>query len=395
MKLMKNCTLVDKDTLKKLEVLISDEGYILKVDEKIENNSYEVIDCKNKYLMPALTDLHVHFRDPGYTYKEDLVSGSRAAISGGYTTVNMMANTNPIVDNKSIYDEILNRAKKITYLDMYQALSVTENFDDEKLSDFSIESCRIYSNDGVSIENDYTMYEAIKEAKKYNKYIFSHLGNVRLSKLDYRLAEDIMAIRDINLCENLAYGVHFSHISTKKTMENIIRAKDSNISISCGVTPHHISLYDNDYKVNPPIKRKEDVDYIIEAIKKDYVDIIETDHAPHSIEDKKNGAVGLINLETAFMVCYTSLVKNNGLDIRKLSKLMSYNPNKILGIEKKKGLIKKGYEADLILVDLDEKVVVDTKNMKSKSKNTPFENMSFYGKILFTMKKGEIVYDNR
>ncbi|QPK93704.1 dihydroorotase [Actinomyces sp. zg-332] len=387
--LIKNAVIVDKDTIAKSEILI-ENGLISKVADQIQTDSdTTIIDAKNKTVMPAFVDLHVHFRDPGFTYKEDLQTGSKSAVKGGYTTVNLMANTNPICDSEEKHKDIITRAEKIGLVDIYQAVAVTENFDATTVVDYSKLSTKLLSDDGKGVPSDVVMYHALKKAKENDKLIMVHAES-ELSKIDYRYAEDLITMRDLYLAEKLGAPIHFCHVSTIDAVKAIQKAKEKGVKVTCEIAPHHISLYDLNYRVNPPIRSKTDVQALIEAVKLGVVDTIGTDHAPHTEEDKENGAPGMVGLETAFCVSYTSLVKNNGVDIRKLSELLSYGGAKILGINK--GLIKQGYEADLVIVDTEKEITVDPSTFASKSKNTPFAGKKYYGQILATIKKGEIKY---
>ena len=381
-KIIKNAVLVDKDTNKSGEIKI-ENGKIIEIGENLSfDESFEVIDAKGKVVMPAFVDLHVHFRDPGFTYKEDLKTGSLSALRGGYTTVNTMANTKPICSDLETYNDIMKRAKELDLVDINQIVAVTQNFDGENLVDYSkFENAKFLSDDGKGVLSETTMYRAILEAKKFDKVIMIHAES-ELSKVDYRIAEDLMTLRDIYLAKRLDGRIHMCHVSTVDSLEAVRRGKKEGVRVTCEITPHHIALWDNSYRVNPPIREKADVDALIEGILDGTVDAIATDHAPHTMEDKANGSPGLVGLETAFAICNTKLVKERNIDMRVLSNLM--------GI--KKGLIKEGYDADLVIVDENKKIVVDSSKFASKSKNTPFDKMELYGEVLMTIKAGEIKY---
>lgn len=389
-KIIKNAYVVDKEKEGFFDILI-ENGKILEVSKNINvDKDVEIIDAFKKIVMPSFIDLHVHFRDPGFTYKEDLKTGSLAALRGGFTTVNTMANTNPICDSLEIYEDIMKRQKDLNLLDINQIVAVTKNFDGKNLTDFEkFKFAKFFSDDGKAILSEKTMYEALLKAKKYNKIIMLHEES-EISKIDYRFAEDLMTLRDIYLCEKLLAKAHFCHVSTKDSINAIRDAKKRGVKITCEVTPHHIALFNNSYKVHPPIREKLDVKALICAIKDGTVDAIATDHAPHSKEDKEKGSPGLVGLESAFCVSYTTLVKENNVDIKTLSRLLSYFPASFMGI--KKGLIKKGYIADLVIVDVDKKVKIESEKFLSKSKNTPFDKMEFFGEVLMTIKDGEIKY---
>lgn len=389
-KLIKNAIIVDKDSNFKGDILIED-GLIKEIAEKIENDkNYEVIDAKGKVVMPAFVDLHVHFRDPGFTHKEDLETGSKSALRGGYTTVNLMANTKPICDSEEKHNDIVTRGRDLDLIDIFQVVAVTENFDGQNLVDYSKLTTKFLSDDGKGVLSDLTMYNALLKAKENNKTIMVHAETETFSKIDYRISEDLMTIRDLYLAKYTKSPIHFCHVSTVDSINAIRRGKEDGVKVTCEVTPHHIYLHDLPYRVHPPIRKKSDKEALIEAIKDGTVDAIATDHAPHTAEDKEKGSPGLVGLETAFCVSYTSLVRENGVDIKLLSKLMSYGGAKLLEVNK--GLIKGGYDADLVFVDLDKKIKINPEEFASKSKNTPFEGMEFYGEILMTMKKGNVKY---
>ena len=390
--LIKNAQIVDKDRQIHGDILV-ENGIITKIGTNIplpENDeTTQTIDAENKTVMPAFVDLHAHFRDPGYTYKEDLETGSKAAAKGGYTTVNLMANTNPICDSEQKHQDIIERAKKIGIVDIFQTVSVTENFDSNIIVDYSKLSTKLISDDGKGIPSDLVMYNALVEAKKHGKLIMVHAESP-LSQINYRYAEDLITMRDIYLAEKTNTPIYFCHVSTEHAIKTISEAKKRGVKIMCEIAPHHISLHDLDYKVNPPIRTKQDIQALIEAVKNNTVDTIGTDHAPHTPEDKINGAPGMVGLETAFPICYTTFVKENNISLSKLSEIMSYNPSQILNINK--GLIKEGYEADLVIVDTEKEISIMSEKFVSKSKNTPFEGKKYYGQILATLKKGEYIY---
>lgn len=389
MLLLKNARVVDENTDEILDILIED-GKIQKVGKDIEADEAKVINLEKYTVMPAFVEMHAHFRDPGFTYKEDIYTGSLAALRGGYTTVNMMANTNPIVSTPEIYEDIMRRGRELNLIDLFQVVSVTENFDGQTLVDYSKFDSPTLSDDGKGITTSYVLYEALKKAKEHNKLILIHAEDANISKIDYRLGEDLETIRDIEIAKALNARLHFCHVSTVGSIEAIERAKKEGYEITCEVAPHHISLYDMDYKVHPPIRAKADVERLIKAIKDGVVDTIATDHAPHSPEDKAKGAPGMVGLESAFCISYTVLVRENGLDIKRLSSLMSRFGAKSLGVNK--GLIKEGYNADLVVLDLDKKVKIEAEKLFSKSKNTPFDQKEFYGEVIATFKDGIIKY---
>lgn len=364
--------------------------------EEFEIEGERIVDGENKVLMPSFVDLHVHFRYPGFTYKEDILTGSKAAVKGGYTICNTMANTKPVVDNIEVYNKIIEKNEEVGLIDLYQIMSVTKDMKGEELIDFSTipDRQKFLSDDGKGILSNDLMYKACVEAKKYNKGIMVHAEDPDVSPYDYRAAEDLITIRDIYLSKLTGARIHMCHVSTEDSIAAVRLGKKLGLNITCEVTPHHIALSDLDFKVNPPIRETKDIEAIIEGIKDKTVDAIATDHAPHSVTDKEKGAPGSIGLETSFAVCYTKLVKTGIITLEELSKIMSYNPAQILGHDH--GIIEIGKSADLVLVDLEAKSKIDDKYFESKSKNSVFKGMDFDSNIVMTLRKGELVYeDNR
>ena len=355
----------------------------------------KTIEADGLVLMPSFIDLHVHFREPGYTYKEDLDTGGLAALRGGYTLVNLMGNTNPICSSMEIVEYVLKRGKELDLVDIHQVVSITKDFDGYTLShlDDLDERVKFISDDGKGIKSNIVMYKAMIKALEKDLTLMIHAEDEDLTPIDYRISENIITIRDIYLSKETGARLHLCHVSTKEAIEEVRRGKAQGVNLTCEVTPHHIALWDNDYKVNPPIRTKEDVDALIEGIIDGTVDAIATDHAPHTGEDKLKGAPGLSGIETAFPVSYTSLVKNGKIDLKKLSKLMSGNPGKIMGV--RKGKIEKAYDGDVVLIDLDKEILIDSQKFLSKGKNTPFNGMKLYGQVMMTIKGGEIKYSNK
>lgn len=392
--LIKGARIVDesKDFIGDLYIknkLIQDFG------ESLDYNC-PTINGKNLVLMPAFIDLHAHFRDPGYTHKEDLLTGGMAALKGGFTFINLMGNTNPICSNMEVVEYVLNKSKELDLVDVHQCVSITENFDGQTLSHLKdIDSrVKIITDDGKGIKSNIVMFNAMLKAKEKGLIIMTHAEDDDITPIDYRISENIISIRDIYLSKATGARVHLTHVSTKEVIEEIRRSKrEKNYLLTCDVTPHHIALWDSDYRVNPPIREREDVEALIQGIIDGTVDVIATDHAPHTEEEKKNGSPGLVGLETAFSVSYTSLVKTGLIDLKLLSKLLSANGGEILALNK--GRIKVGYDADLVFIDIDKKILIDSSTFESKGKNTPFDGMEFYGEVLATVKGGEFKYENK
>jgi dihydroorotase len=389
--LIKNARVIDSSQDFVGDVYINN-GLIYEIGRTLEKDCV-VIDGKGYILAPSFVDLHSHFREPGYTYKEDLLSGSMAAVRGGYTAVNLMANTKPVCSSMNTIEKVLKKARDINLLDIHQCASITENLKGESIDHLCelTPEVRFISDDGKGVANSKVMLEAMLKAKEKSITVISHAENEELVDIDTRLAENMMTWRDIALSKFTGCRLHLAHVSTKEAMKDIIEGKKQGGRISCEVTPHHLALTEEtEYRVNPPMRNIEDVSYLIEAIKEGFVDVIATDHAPHSFEDKIKGAPGISGLETSFPVCFTKLVGEGHITLNKLSELMSKNPAKIMGLNK--GEIKIGYDGDLVLLDTKAKYNIDTSEFLSKGKNSPFEGRSVMGRVMCTIKAGRIVY---
>lgn len=393
--LIKNANIVDFSKSVRGDILIKD-GIIKAIGSNIEIDNIKILDAKGLTLMPSFIDTHAHFRDPGLTYKEDIETGSKAALRGGYTGVCLMANTYPICSTKEVMDYVRNKAMELNLIDIHQCLSVTKEFNGEDithLEDFILDDkLKAISDDGVGVMDSSIMYKAMLKAKENNWVIMSHAEDNTFSDIDMRISENIMTLRDLYLAKETGAKLHMCHVSTKEAIGYIRYARQECDNITCEVTPHHIYLTKdiNDYRVNPPIREKEDVEEIIKGIKDGVVYCIGTDHAPHRKEDKEKGSPGMVGLETAFSICYTSLVKSGEITLNKLSELMSKNSAKLLDMNK--GQIEIGFDGDFVLVDLDKKIKVNSEEFDSKGKNTPFEGMEFYGEVIKTIKGGRILY---
>lgn len=391
--LVKNVILVDYKKNITGDIYI-ENGKIKEVGENIQKNCLN-IQGEGLYLLPSFIDTHAHFRDPGLTYKEDIISGSNASVKGGYTGVNLMANTSPPISSMEEALDVIRRGSEYGKVDIHQSISITKAINGEELTDiWDIEfPVKAISDDGFDIEDSSLFYKAMERARDKNIIVMAHSEDKHLAKINSRLSENINVIRNIELAKETHCLLHLCHVSTKEAMEYIIDEKKRGSKLTCEVTPHHISLFNNNYKVNPEIREEEDLIYIKNAIKEGFVDTIGTDHAPHSTLDKENGANGISGIETSFSICYTSLVKDGWITLNKLSEIMSKNGADLLSFNK--GRLEEGYDGDIVLVDLNKEITIESENFYSKGKNTPFEGMKFWGEIVLTIKGGEIVYDNR
>lgn len=388
--LIKNVNIVDSSKAFCGDVYINN-GKI--EDIGILNRDCEVLDGEGLYLLPSFVDLHTHFREPGYEYKEDILSGSMAAVKGGYTAVNLMGNTNPTCSYMDIVDYVLDRARRIGLVDIHQTVTITKDMlgkdiDHLKLID---ERVKFISDDGKGIVNNKVMLLAMQVAKEKGITVISHAEDDEISKIDTRLSENLMTKRDIELAKFTGCSLHIAHVSTKEAMEEIATAKDKGIKITCEVTPHHIfGTSSLNYKVNPPLREREDIEALIRAIKRGYVDAIATDHAPHTKEDKEKGAMGISGIEVAFPICFRKLVLEGHITLNRLIKIMSENPARIMGLNK--GKIEVGYDGDLVLVDLKKNYKIDPSSFLSKGKNNPFDGYEVYGRVVSTIKAGKVLF---
>lgn len=387
--LIKNAKLSDGT---QVDVLIRD-GKIAGLMQNMPAHGEEVIDAAGRTLMPGFIDLHCHWRTPGFEYKEDIATGSAAAAAGGYTFVNLMPNTRPVCSSAAQAHAVMDEAERLGICGANQTVSITENFDGQTLDHLKSlpEDLRFITEDGKGVQNNEVMAKAFAICAQRDLVLMSHAEDMQISKWDYRLAENIETVRNLHLSEYYGTRLHMCHVSTKEAIAAIGDAKRRGVPVTCEVTPHHLWFADTDYRVNPPIRQPEDVQALVEAIRTGVVDAIATDHAPHSDEDKANGAAGMIGLETAFGVCYTKLCREQGLDLYYLEALMSRFPAAILGLSGK-GAVQVGMDADLTLVELDTPYVVDASAMHSKSHNTPFDGVTLYGRVDLTIRGGRVTY---
>ena len=390
--LIKNAHVIDCSQNFYADVYI-ENGLICEINKTLSKNC-KTIDSSGLVLMPSFVDMHAHFREPGFTYKEDILSGSMAAVRGGYTAVNLMPNTSPVISSSKAASYVTNKAEKIGLVYVHQSISITKNFNGKDIThlDNLDGSVKVITEDGSDVMDSSVMLEAMIKASKLKIIVMAHCEDKELAKIDSRLSENIMSFRNIELAKFAGCHFHLAHISTKEAMRYVIDAKKLGYFITCEVMPHHIALTnESSYSVNPPLRKVEDIKFLISAIKEGWVDVIATDHAPHSSDDKEKGAPGISGIETAFAVCYTKLVQGNNITLNKLSELMSKKPAEILGLNK--GKICVGFEGDIVLIDLNNEFTINSDDFASKGKNTPFQQSSVYGKVITTIKLGKIVYD--
>lgn len=422
--LIKNGRVINpSENLDKVMDIFVEDGIIKEKAESIEKQADTVIDAAGCYVMPGLIDLHVHFRDPGLTYKEDIETGSKAAAKGGFTTVCCMPNTKPVVDNVETVKYIIEKGEKTGLTNVLPVGAVTKNMagveitDVEELKKAGI--CAI-SEDGKSVMNSGVYRKAMKNAAKANVPVLAHCEDINLveggvinlgdksSELGVKgisnAVEDVIAMRDIMLAKETGATLHLCHCSTRDSVEMVKRAKEEGIKVTAEVCPHHFSMCSDDitsndgnFKMNPPLRAREDMEALIKGLQDDIMDVISTDHAPHSAEEKakdlEHAPFGIVGLETSVALTVTNLVKKGYLTPMQMAAKMSYNPAKVLGIPK--GTLDEGKIADITIIDPDKEYTIDVNTFESKGKNTPFDGYKVSGEVEYTILNGKIVYSNK
>lgn len=384
--LFKNAHILDKQQDCFGNVLINDTIIedIYSIHENIEiiARECEIIDLKGLALMPAMVDLHCHFRDPGYEYKEDIHSGLKAAAKGGYCYVAAMANTDPVADRIEIIKENNQIAETENLCEFNQISAIGIGLKDKELVDTKQLSAltKLFSNDGNSIVSTEFMKQALLKSQEDNFIIATHCQ-----------PEAELIKRDLDLLKEVGGNLHICHVSTKESVLLIRKAKEKGLLFTCEVSPHHLFGYGIEYKVNPPFGSKEDHDALIEAVKDRTIDILASDHAPHSKEDKEKGSPGISNIETAFAM-YVKAFNDNHIPLTRLCEMSSHMPAKLMGLDK--GVISKGKEANLLIAELDNLYKIDRNTFISKSNNTPFHGCEVCGRVLQTYLKGVKEYDS-
>lgn len=356
----------------------------------------EVLDARGLTVLPAFLDTHCHWRTPGLEYKEDIATGSAAAAAGGYTFVNLMPNTRPVCSSADIAYAVQNKAREVGLCDANQTVSITRDFDGRTLDHLLTlpADIKFITEDGNGVANNAVMARAFAIAAERGLTVMSHAEDREISPWDYRLAENIETARNCHLAEYYGTRLHMCHVSTAEAVDMVRQSRRRGARVSCEVTPHHLWFDDSrlQYKVNPPIRKAHDVAALVAAIKDGTVSCIGTDHAPHTAEEKAKGAAGMVGLETAFSVCYTRLCRMEGLPLEHMSFLLSSGPAQVLGLADRKGQLAPGYDADLVLVDLEALWTVDAAALHSKSKNSPYDGETLCGRVVTTVKGGKITY---
>ncbi|MBQ2702116.1 MAG: dihydroorotase [Clostridia bacterium] len=418
--IIRNGNVVLETGVEKKDILVKD-GKILKIADKIECKEEREIDASGLHVFPGLIDMHVHLREPGYEYKEDIESGTKAAVKGGFTQICCMPNTDPIADNKVVVSYIKNRAKEVGACKVHPIGAITKGEKGEQLAtigEMKKAGAVAISDDGVSVKSSRLMRLAMEYASGFDMKCLCHCEDKELVdggvvneglsstiaglKGIPRAAEDICIARDIALAESLDVPVHICHVSTHSGVRLIRDAKRAGVKVTAETCPHYyavtdeiIKTFDTNTKVNPPIREEIDRQAILAGLKDGTLDCIVTDHAPHHINDKNVeynlAAFGISGIELSFAFAITYLYKTGLFTLSEIAEKMSANPAKILNLDG--GKLAENGVADIMIADLNESFVVDPENFVSKGKNNPFGGYTLNGVVKYTIVDGEIKYE--
>ena len=418
--LLKQVVTERKDSTEETVDIAVENGIIRDVGSALDFKADRIIDGEGKLVaFPGLFDMHVHFRDPGLTYKEDIITGAAAAKAGGFTGVACMPNTVPPIDSVDVVNYVKEKAA-LTGIDVLPIACVSKGMKGKELTDFSElkrEGAVAFSDDGRPVENAELMRKAIEQANKAGVTIISHCEDLNIinggimnkgevSKalgvrgMD-RASEDYITAREIALAMSMDAHIHIAHVSTVGSCNIIRAAKADGVKVTCETAPHYFTFTDEklyskdaDYRMSPPLRTEEDRKAVEKAVCDGTIDCIITDHAPHSEEDKSDfytAPNGVVGLETSLAATLTQLYHTGLLPLYKINEIMSVNPRKILGLEPVS--LTKGSVADITVFDPDLEWVVEKEKLHSKSKNSVFKGEKLKGKVLYTISKGEVVFE--
>lgn len=421
--LIKNGHILDPCTnLEGIFDVLTEDDKIIKIEKDIKEDADRIIDASSCYVMPGFIDLHVHLRDPGYTHKETLKSGGQAAARGGVTTVCAMPNTKPAVDTREKVERIQERALLESPVHVIQLGSITVGQRGEKLADITgmaRAGCHAVSEDGKSVMDVSLYRQGLAVAARNYVAVFAHCEDIGLRKNGVMNAgakaesfglkgitnkvEDVIVRRDIELARETGVRLHLCHCSTRDSARLLAQGKEMGVDVTGEVCPHHFTLSTEDimedhgrFKMNPPLRDKEDVEALRQAIHDGVFDVIATDHAPHTEEEKNcsigRAAFGIVGLETVAAITYTELVMTGILTPMQMAEKLSYNPARILGLNRR-GRLGAGMEADIVLFDANAEYAIDREKFVSKGHNTPFHGKKVKGLVRCTIVGGEVVYE--
>jgi dihydroorotase len=420
--LIKNGRVIDpaSGTDDTLDILI-EKGKIVDIRARINVDNVKIIDASRLVVAPGFIDMHVHLRDPGQEDKETIRTGSLAAAKGGFTSILCMPNTEPVNDNRGVTEYIISKAKKESVVNIFPIASISKDQKGKNLTDIAdlVDAGAVaFSDDGQPVQDSELMRRALEYSKLLNTLIIDHCEDKNLSEggemhegyYSYLFglkgipssSEETMVARDLILAEKADAHLHIAHLSVKGAIDLVKRAKKKKIKVTAEATPHHLLLndshletYDTNLKMNPPLRSKEDVQALREAIKEGIVDVIATDHAPHTPDEKdvefEKAPFGINGLETAVSLILDRLVNKDVISLKKFIEMISTTPARILSLENK-GKISPGADADLTILNLYQEIVVDVDKFKSKSRNSPFHGWRLKGAPAMTIVGGKIVY---
>lgn len=420
--LIKNALVLNQQNQSHLKDILIEDEVITKIEDTITDDAKRTIDAEGRLVTAGLIDVHVHLREPGYEYKETIKTGSQAAARGGFTTICAMPNVNPEPDTAEKLNRIQEIIAKDASVKVKQYAPISKGLTSEELTNQKTlleAGAFAFTNDGVGVQTAGTMYEAMKEAASLNASIVAHTedesllfdGGVmhegkRNKELQLpgmlQLTESTQIARDVLLAEETGVHYHVCHVSAKESVRVIRDAKKAGINVTAEVSPHHLLLCEDDipkdtsqYKMNPPLRSKEDQQALLEGLIDGTIDMIATDHAPHS-EEEKNGSMlkspfGIVGSETAFSLLYTNLVEKGKLSLQKLVESLTLKPAEVFGFEE--GRLQTGAPADLACFDLQKAAEIRKEDFHSKSSNTPFLGWQVTGTTAFTLVDGQLVYE--
>ena len=422
--LIKNGKLVDpvSGTISQTDLLV-ENGKVALIEKGIECEAEQVIDAKGLMVCPGLVDMHVHLRDPGLTYKEDIFTGTQAAARGGVTSLVCMANTSPVLDCPEQITYVKEKAAQACGVNVYPVGAVTEHLRGRELTDFAAlkEAGAIaLSDDGNNIDDANVMRDALIKARRQGMTILAHcedtnmVGNRGVNEgsvsrqlgLEGRpaIAEELVIMRDAMLAEETQAAVHVCHISTAKSVDIIRRMKKKGVAITCETCPQYFTITEDEIlnkgalaRVNPPLRTEKDMKGIIAGLKDGTIDVIATDHAPHSVEEKSRevskALSGMVGLETSLALTLTQLYHTGKMELPDIIRRMTSNPASILHLQK--GRLSLGSDGDITIFDPDEEWVVDPEQFASKGRNTPFAGKTLKGKVKYTIVAGKVIYQDQ